>query len=52
MDDDCGCPLCSGDVPAELIDDILHAAAQPGKRMTADEFLRWLENFEPAVPPL
>lgn len=51
-DDDCGCPLCSDDALVELIDDILHAAAQPGVAMTGDEFLRWLEGLEPAASPL
>lgn len=40
------CPICRGE---ELDPDFLawveHAAAQPGKTMTADEAIEWLRNL-------
>jgi len=48
--DQCLCPFCRGDVPEEIIDMIMKAAAGPmSPAMTIDEAKAWLADF-PSPP--
>lgn len=42
-DDDC--PICSGRMSEEFVARIEQAAAEPGIRMTVDEFTAWLDSL-------
>jgi len=39
------CPICRGDVSGEFVSIIEQAAAQPGRVMTAEEFIAWLDSL-------
>lgn len=40
------CPICRGDpLDPQFVDFIKRAAAQPGRRMTFDEAMRWLRDL-------
>ena len=45
--DETSCPFCTGDVPAEIVDRIMKAAAGPmSEAMSAEEFRAWLDRFD------
>lgn len=46
-DDSCGCSLCVGDVPDQIVEQAMASAAHQGPPMSAAEFRQWLDAFEP-----
>lgn len=53
FEDGCGddhgdetCPICRGEeLDPDFLARIEHAAAQPGRVMTAEEFIAWLDSL-------
>lgn len=44
------CAICRGKVSSEFVALISQAAAQPGRAMTANEFMTWLNSFDAGSP--
>ena len=51
--DECACPFCRGDVPDEIVERIMKAAAGPmSPVMSLEEVRSWLYSLDrPADPP-
>lgn len=48
--DECACPFCDGEVPAEIVDMIMRAAAGPmSEPMSLEECRAWLGSLDPAT---
>ena len=43
-DEDCDCCFCRGDLPQDLIDEVLKAASSPVRSWTVEEYLALLAN--------
>lgn len=41
------CPLCSGDVPPELVAQIKAASERMSAPMSVEEFKQWLDGLDP-----
>ncbi len=39
------CPICRGEMSDEFVERMQTAAAQPGRSMTAEEFIAWLDGL-------
>jgi hypothetical protein len=49
-DHDDSCPICRGEMSDEFVERMQAAAAQPGRTMTAEEFLAWLDSLNTGSP--
>jgi hypothetical protein len=47
--DETSCPFCTGDVPSDIVDRIMGAAAgSMSRRMSVEEFKEWLDRLVPS----